>query len=80
MMKKIIEQYFCDLCGKQAEVEVLNYPVIFHTEQTEGRSTEPYIRNERIEACQECIKKVLVLHGYGAQGLNRYEIRPPKED
>lgn len=74
-MKKVIEQHFCDVCGKQAEVKSLNYPVIFHTEQTEGRSVEPYIAQTKIDMCQDCIQKALMLDGYGAQGYNRYSVR-----
>ena len=46
-MKKTVEHFFCDICGKEEkDVKHLNYPVIFQTEQTEGRSVEPYITDK----------------------------------
>ena len=75
MSKKTIEQYFCDICKKEAEVIAVKYPVIFHTEQDEGRSVKPYVSPQTIDMCQECLHKALVVHGYGAQGFNHYEIR-----
>ena len=79
-MKITITKCFCDVCKKETEqlTEVV-YPVIFHTEQTEGRACSPYISKEKIELCEECERKVLVLHGFGAQGINSYSIaEPPK--
>lgn len=74
-MKEIIEKYFCDICGKEAkDIKHLNYPVIFQTEQTEGRSVEPYIYNTNIDVCPNCCKKILKLSATGAQGYNSYSI------
>ena len=73
-MKKTIEQYFCDLCYKESDVQKIKFPVVFHTEQTEGRSCDPYVSMQDIDMCGECRRKVLSIHGYGAQGLNRYEV------
>lgn len=76
-MKKTETRYFCDVCKKevrQAEIHDIKYPVIFHTEQTEGRSVEPYISHEQIEVCKECISKICLLQGQGAQGHNDYWI------
>ena len=79
-MKVTITKCICDVCKKEVEkVTEVNYPVIFHTEQTEGRSCSQYISKEKLDLCDECAEKVLVLHGWGAQGLNEYSIqKPPK--
>lgn len=61
-MKKTIEKYFCDICGEETkDIKHLNYPVIFQTEQTEGRIVEPYIDNTNIDVCPNCCKKILRL-------------------
>lgn len=74
-MKKTIEKYFCDICGKEAkDIKHLIYPVIFQTEQTEGRNVEPYIYNTNIDVCPNCCKKILKLSATGAQGYNSYSI------
>ena len=76
-MKKTIEKYFCDICGTEVECENLkkiNYPTIFHTEQTEGRYCEPYISQTNIEICGECLEQICKLSAVGAQGYNKYEI------
>lgn len=74
-MKKIIEKHFCDICGEEGFVWNINYPVIFHTEQTEGRSCDPYISQEEMEVCDTCLRKVLKIQGWGAQGFNKYKVR-----
>lgn len=77
-MKKTIEKYYCDICGKEIEcanLKKITYPVIFHTEQTEGRYCEPYISHQKIEICGECLEQICKLSAVGAQGYNKYEIR-----
>lgn len=74
-MKKTIEKYFCDVCGKEARVQHVNYPVVFHTEQDEGRACPPYIAQKMLELCQDCLLKALVIDGVGAQGINTYTMR-----
>lgn len=80
MSEKIIKQTFCDICKNEAEVQSIKYPVIFHTEQDEGRTVKPYVSYETIDMCQECLHKALVIQGYGAQGVNHYEIRSLDND
>ena len=74
-MKKTVEHYFCDICGKETTVIPVSYPVIFHTEQTEGRSVDPYIDQTKLDICEECAEKAFKIHAIGAQGYNKYEIR-----
>lgn len=72
-MKKTTVQFFCDVCGREVDrLREVKYPVIFHTEQTEGKSCSPYISYDKIEFCDECLVKALRLHGSGAQGNNEY--------
>lgn len=74
-MKKTIDQYFCDICGNMTKEDGLHrikYPVIFHTDQTEGRASRPYISLKDIELCHHCFGKALKIHGVGAQGHNTY--------
>lgn len=74
-MKKIVEQFFCDLCGNQTDVTQIKYPVIFYTEQTEGRSCEPYISYETLDLCTDCQNRVLKIKAVGAQGYNEYKVK-----
>lgn len=66
----------CDICKEQNKVENKVVPVIFHTEQTEGRTTEPYLVFEKIDVCEKCYEFILnhncILNAYGAQGHNTY--------
>lgn len=74
-MKKTIEKYYCDICGAECEdVKQINYPVIFHTDQTEGRCCKPYISYTRIDVCDKCCEKILKLSAVGAQGYNKYTL------
>lgn len=78
-MKKTTVQCFCDVCKREAtDPTEVKYPVIFHTDQTEGRWCPEYISYEKIEFCDECLKKALRLHGAGAQGYNEYRFEDIK--
>lgn len=74
-MRKTVEMCYCDICNKESKVININYPVIFHTEQTEGRCCEPYISQQKMDVCSDCLKKSITIHGCGCQGYNQYEIR-----
>lgn len=66
----------CDLCKNEvSELETIKYPVVFITEQTEGRSSEPYIDYKQIDLCEDCMKKSLKIIGMGCQGYNTFELR-----
>ena len=66
-MRLVIEKCICDVCKKEVEkITTVNYPVIFHTEETEGRSCSPYISKEKLDMCDECIERVLMLDGWGS--------------
>ena len=81
IMRLVIEKCICDICKKEVErITTVNYPVIFHTEQTEGRSCSPYISKEKLDLCDECAERVLMLDGWGAQGVNSYDIRKQQKE
>lgn len=74
-MKKTIEKFYCDICGAECEsAKQINYPVIFRTDQTEGRSCNPYISNQNIDVCNNCCEQILKLSAVGAQGYNQYTL------
>ncbi len=74
-MKRTIEKFYCDICGIECEdVKHINYPVIFHTDQTEGRTCNPYISNQNIDVCNKCCEQILKLSAVGAQGYNKYTL------
>lgn len=73
-MKKTIEVVTCDICGKEENCTNISYPVMFYTEQTEGRSCSPYISNQKIDICEDCLGKTVRVHATGAQGHNTYYI------
>lgn len=80
-MRLVIEKCICDVCKNEVEkITTVNYPVIFHTEQTEGRSCSPYISKEKLDLCDECAERVLMLDGWGAQGVNSYAIRKQQKE
>lgn len=74
-MKKRIEITYCDICGAECETaKRVNYPVVFYTEQTEGRSCKPYISNQNIDVCDNCCEKIIKVSATGAQGYNTYKL------
>lgn len=70
------DTYVCDICGVEfTERRLVNVPVVWKTEQTEGRPCEPYYGVELLDLCEECADRVFVVEAAGAQGLNRYSFR-----
>lgn len=70
------DTYVCDICGAEfAERRQVNVPVVWTTEQTEGRSCKPYYGVERLDLCEDCADRVHVVEAAGAQGRNRYVFR-----
>lgn len=74
-MQRIVTVVTCDVCKRKVEnAENITYPVIFHTHQSDGAASAPYISQKKLDVCEDCMKRVLVLHGWGAQGSNEYQI------
>lgn len=63
----------CDICRLPKPTQSVKYPVMFHTDQTEGRARDPYISMETLDVCADCLPKIVKVHGWGAQGYNEYK-------
>ena len=74
-MKMVVERCFCDICHSEGYVEKIPYPVIFHTDQTDGQPCEPYISCEDMDVCEVCKEKLLTLHATGTRGRYIYRIK-----
>lgn len=73
-----ITTHTCDLCRNTATKLKQNIPVVFMTEQTEGRPCKPHLTTESLDLCDGCLERVVdsyPLTAYGAQGSNTYEWR-----
>ena len=53
---------------------VSGFPVLFTTEQNEGRSCKPYITFENMDVCNKCLFALVRVKGWGAQGFKNYEL------
>lgn len=70
------DTYVCDICGAEfAEQRSVNVPVVWTTEQTEGRRCKPYYKVECLDLCEDCADRVYVVEARGAQGRNLYVFR-----
>ena len=70
-----VQTSYCDICKSVNNVKERKVPVIFTTEQTEGRSHHPYFEFAIMDICLMCMDKLLsgiALYAYGAQGFNTY--------
>lgn len=81
-MKKVTTEIFCDICNKnkypKETIKNTELTVIFTTEQTEGLRVKPYLSNQKIDICPECLATILqgnMLFAEGAQGCNKYYFR-----
>ena len=83
MSKRIKTIFKCDICGKECDKEKdifsIAYPVIFITEQQEGKSCMPYIDVTRLDLCSKCANKVSKIEAQGAMGYNKYRIMGGKQ-
>lgn len=76
-----VTKVMCDIKGCNQEVkgygQGIHIHVVFHTDQTEGRSVNPYFSNEKMDICEPCMAKIMdsyPLQAAGAQGYNDYRI------
>jgi hypothetical protein len=79
-IKEVVTKYCnCDLCEKEVndEKELQNFtiPVKFLTEQTEGRGCKPYFIKQNFDLCRDCLEKITMVLGQGAQGYNHFWIK-----
>lgn len=74
-MKRTIEIYTCDLCGKEGDTYRVEYPVVFHTDATEGRPCKPHIERRSVDMCIECKAKVLMIQAENSMGQTIYRFR-----
>lgn len=77
-MVKVSETY-CDIkdCPNVSYKDDLRLPVVFTTEQTEGKSSAPYIDMCELDLCKEHYNDFLFtspLTAIGAQGHNEYRL------
>lgn len=72
------DTFRCDLCGTEMghnEVFQAKLPVIFTTEQNEGRPSKPYVQMEQLDLCRECLDRYIAVAASGAMGVNDYRWR-----
>jgi hypothetical protein len=66
----------CDVCKSSKEVEEnADLQVIFTTDQTEGRSRDPYLSRQSMDLCAACRAKIVkgnYVFAHGAMGNNTY--------
>ena len=77
-MRKV--DYVCDICKKENKIFGIDQkiPVVFTTEQNEGRSTEPYLDRVTIDICEMCYSKIIggnMPFASGAMGHNDYHFK-----
>lgn len=53
----------------------IGFPVVFLTEQNEGRNCEPYVDFVNLDLCMNCARKALNIEAIGAQGYNHYRFK-----
>lgn len=72
-MEIVKKTVICDCCKLEKPTMKVKYPVLFLTEQTEGRNVDPYISYHDLDLCAECIRENVGICGVGAQGYNEYQ-------
>ncbi len=73
-----ITTHKCDLCGGGNPNLKQRIPVVFTTEQTEGRPCKPHLTTETLDVCNACMDRIVEsypLTASGAQGCNTYKWR-----
>lgn len=72
-MEIIKKTVVCDCCKLEKPTQKVKYPVLFLTEQTEGRSVKPYISYQELDMCKDCMRVNISISGTGAMGYNEYK-------
>ena len=72
-MEIVKKSIICDCCKKEKPTQKVKYPVLFTTEQTEGRAVAPYISYQELDLCESCIRLNVGIAGSGAMGYNEYK-------
>lgn len=72
-MEIIKKTIVCDCCKLEKPTQKVKYPVLFLTEQTEGRSVKPYISYQELDMCKDCMRVNISISGTGAMGYNEYK-------
>lgn len=72
-MEVVKKTIICDCCKLEKPTQKVKYPVLFLTEQTEGRSVTPYISYQDLDMCQDCMRVNITISGTGAMGYNEYK-------
>lgn len=72
-MEVIKKTIICDCCKLEKPTQKVKYPVLFLTEQTEGRSVKPYISYKDLDMCKDCMQVNITISGTGAMGYNEYK-------
>lgn len=81
-MRYTIEYIKCDLCGTD-KAKKIKTSVIFRTEQTEGRSVNPYLQIQELDICDDCLSTMMdgkQIYADGAQGHNKYYFKQEEDD
>lgn len=73
-MIKTIYEYYCDLCGKkygEKDLQDIWIPTVSFHDHTDGRSyykeNELKYKNDKVQICRNCLKRVTVVHDDGVQ-------------
>lgn len=70
------DTYVCDICGAGfSERRSVNVPVLWVTEQDDGRGCDPHFGVEALDLCEACADRVHVVEASGAMGRNAYRFR-----
>jgi hypothetical protein len=73
--------YKCDIdeCGEYCDDKIHKLIVVFTTEQTEGRSTNPYLYPVELNLCKKHLDEIIVngkmIFANGAMGCNNYHFK-----
>lgn len=73
-MIKTIMKEICDLCGQEVPTRSFMIPTYRTFDSTEGKimySSKQFF-NDKLDLCEECLKKITVVHSIGVQ-CEKYE-------
>ena len=78
-----VSKTYCDVkgCNLEAFHKDKTVGVVFYTEQTEGRSTTPYLTGVKLDFCKEHYQHYIDMFQFiatGAQGNNTYTFKEQK--
>lgn len=72
------DTFRCDICGTEVDQYAVFHaelPVMFTTNQNDGKPHDPYVDVAHVDLCPDCLDRCVTVEASGMMGVNKYRWR-----